>query len=78
MAFKISENEFLWVNPSKTPFDQFDITVTVGAGMPKNRAALYQIINELYRSKLISAEEAREFIVKELSLPIKAKFEELT
>lgn len=78
MAFKISENEFLWVNPSKTPFDQFDITVTVGAGMPKNRAALYQIINELYRSKLISAEEAREFIVKELSLPIKAKIEELT
>ncbi len=73
MAFKIADGEFLWINPSQINCDCFDINVTVGAGLPKNRAMLYSIITELYRSKLITPEEAREFICNQLSLPFEKK-----
>jgi len=71
MAFKIcdSDSEFIWCNPSEINCDNFDVNVTVGAGMPKNRASVYQIIVELYREKLITAAEARKFICTQLSLP---------
>lgn len=77
MAFRIcdSNNDFMWCNPSEIDCDSFDINVTVGAGMPKNRASVYQIVTELYKEKLISAAEARKFICTQLSLPFSPEFE---
>ncbi len=73
MTFRVSGEESIKVNPSHIDCKCFDVSVTVGAGLPKNRAMLYSIISELYRSGLISAEEAREYICTELSLPFEKK-----
>ena len=77
MAFKITDSkDFVWINPSEIDCDSFDVLVTVGAGMPKNRASVYQIVTELYRQKLITAGEARKFICTQLSLPFSPELTE--
>lgn len=48
----------------------FDLTVNVGTGMPKNKAFIYQAIKESYIAKAISRKEYRKLLRDYLSLPI--------
>ncbi len=48
----------------------FDLVVTVGAGLPANRAAAYQMMSDLYAKGLVSAEEVRSFLADYLGLPL--------
>ncbi len=48
----------------------FDLVVTVGAGLPANRAAAYQMMSDLYAKGLVSAEEVRSFLGDYLGIPL--------
>lgn len=49
---------------------QFDIRVSVGAGLPHNKAFLYQTIIELVNIQVITREEARIFLRDLLDWPV--------
>lgn len=49
---------------------EFDITVSVGAGLPQNKAFQYNMMRELYAMKIISAEELREWMNKNFGLAL--------
>lgn len=49
---------------------EFDIMVSIGAGLPQNKAFLYQAVVELQREGLITREEGRLFLKKMMSFPI--------
>jgi len=48
----------------------FDLTVTVGAGLPTNKTAAYQMMRDLYAAGLVTAEEVRSFLADYLGLPL--------
>jgi len=48
----------------------FDIEVTVGAGLPNNKAFVYNVIKEAYRDKVISVREARKLLKDYAALPV--------
>ena len=48
----------------------FDIKVTVGAGMPTNKAFVYNMMMELAKGGLITPPEARKWLVENFGLPI--------
>ena len=48
----------------------FDLVVTVGAGLPVNKAATYQMLSDLYGKGLVTAEEVRGFLSDYLGLPL--------
>ena len=49
---------------------RYDLTVSVGAGLPNNRAYRYSIIRQAYVDKAISKKEYREYLIKQLGLNI--------
>lgn len=49
---------------------KFDLSVTVGAGLPNNRAYRYSIIRQAYADKAISKKEYRNYLIKQLGLNI--------
>lgn len=48
----------------------FDLSVTVGAGLPNNRAYRYSIVRQAYTDKAITKKEYRNYLVKQLGLNI--------
>ena len=82
MAFRVTDkkDEFLYFTPSslkeitdnkgRVKSAQFDIAVTVGAGMPKNKAFIYQLMTELCRGGIITRSEARKYLAEQFGLPI--------
>ena len=48
----------------------FDLSVTVGAGLPSNRAYRYSIARQAYVDKAISKKEYRNYLIKQLGLNI--------
>ncbi len=48
----------------------FDLVVTVGAGLPANKATAYQMMSDLYQKGLISPQEIRGFLSDYLGLPL--------
>lgn len=48
----------------------FDLSVTVGAGLPNNRAYRYSMVRQAYADKAISKKEYRRYLVKQLGLNI--------
>ena len=48
----------------------FDITVSVGAGMPTNKAFIYQAVLELVQYGLLTQEEGRAVIKEVMNFPI--------
>ncbi|MBO4898450.1 MAG: hypothetical protein J5590_09160 [Clostridia bacterium] len=82
MAFRITDkkDKFLYFTPSslgeiidkngKAKSAQFDISVTVGAGMPKNNAFIYQLMTELCSGGIITKAEARKYLADRFGLPI--------
>lgn len=55
---------------SETKSAEFDIVVSIGAGLPHNKAFLYQAVVELQREGLITREEGRLFLKQMMSFPI--------
>jgi len=49
---------------------EFDITVTVGAGMPNNKAFVYSVMSEAFKAQIVSAEEFRKYLQNNLGLPL--------
>lgn len=54
----------------------FDLSVTVGAGLPANKATAYQMMSDLYGKGLVSAQEIRSFLSDFLGFPLKDTFPE--
>lgn len=54
----------------ETKSAEFDIRVSVGAGLPHNKAFMYQAVVELQREGLITTEEGRLFLKQIMSFPI--------
>ena len=52
---------------------EFDVVVSIGAGVPQNKAFLLQTFNELHARGIISNEEYRDFVKKFLKLPLKPR-----
>lgn len=77
-------NKYLKENPNAKPEDykymqsdkgetrkiMFDLSVTVGAGLPSNRAYRYSIARQAYVDKAISKKEYRNYLIKQLGLNI--------
>ncbi len=51
----------------------FDLIVTVGAGLPANKTAAYQMMSDLYGKGLVTAEEVRAFLADYLGMPLGAE-----
>ena len=76
--------EYLKNNPNAKPEDykymqsdkgetrkiMFDLFVTVGAGLPNNRAYRYSIVRQAYADKAITRREYRNYLIKQLGLNI--------
>lgn len=77
-------NKYLEKNPGAKPEDykymqsdkgetrkiMFDLNVTVGAGLPNNRAYRYSIVRQAYADKALSKKEYRNYLIKQLGLNI--------
>ena len=79
MAFRVTDkkDEFIFFKPSylaeihgEEESEGFDIVVTVGAGMPKNKAFVYKLMTELCAGGIISRAEARKYLVQQFGLPL--------
>ena len=79
MAFRVTDkkDEFIFFKPSylaeihgEEESEGFDIVVTVGAGMPKNKAFVYKLMTELCTGGIISRAEARKYLVQQFGLPL--------
>jgi hypothetical protein len=60
-------------NGEETKEAMFDIAVTVGAGLPNNKAFVYQMIKEAKADGTITPEEYREWLIKNMGLPFSPK-----
>lgn len=49
---------------------QYDLDVSVGAGLPNNRAYRYTIVRQMYVDKAISKREYRNYMIKQLGMNI--------
>lgn len=49
---------------------EFDLDISIGAGMPTNKSFIYQAVVELHREGLITTEEARVFLKEMMSWPV--------
>ena len=54
---------------------EFDIKVTVGAGMPSNKAFVYNMMMELAKGGLIMPQEMRKWLVENFGLPIEPELQ---
>lgn len=49
---------------------QYDLTISVGAGLPNNRAYRYQIVRQMYVDQALSKREYRNYMSKQLGMNI--------
>jgi len=75
-------SKFMQKNPALTPpttmiddtaeakESEFDVKVTVGAGLPTNKAFVYQVINEAFAKGIITPQEARNLLREYVKLPV--------
>ncbi len=57
---------------------EFDIKVTVGAGMPSNKAFVYNMMMELAKGGIITPQEIRKWLVENFGLPIEPEMPQMT
>ncbi len=67
---KLEDYKYMQSDKGETRKIKFDLTVTVGAGLPSNRAYRYSIVRQAYADKAISRKEYRKYLVKQLGLNI--------
>ena len=49
---------------------QYDLEISVGAGLPNNKAYRYSIIRQAFIDKAITTKEYREYLIKQLGLDV--------
>lgn len=49
---------------------QYDLDISVGAGLPNNRAYRYSIVRQMYVDKALSKKEYRDYMIKQLGMNI--------
>ena len=49
---------------------QYDLEISVGAGLPNNKAYRYTIVRDMYKDKAISKLEYRNYMIKQLGMDI--------
>lgn len=49
---------------------QYDLTVSVGAGLPNNRAYRYSIVRQMYVDKALTKREYRNYMIKSIGMNI--------
>lgn len=63
------EYEYMQVD-DETRKVKYDLRVSVGAGMPNNKAFKYNVMMESYKNKIISRKETRKYLIDVLGLNI--------
>ena len=49
---------------------QYDLTVSVGAGLPNNKAYRYAVVTDMYKNKALSKREYRNYMIKSLGMNV--------
>lgn len=66
-----TEEEYKYMQAdNETRKIMFDLSVSVGAGLPNNRAYRYSIVRQAYADQAISKREYRNYLIKQLGLNI--------
>lgn len=47
---------------------QYDLSVSVGAGLPNNKAYRYAVVTDMYKNKALSKREYRNYMIKALGM----------
>lgn len=88
MSFRVTgeKDEFIFFKPSdlnsiqkengECKMAEFDIYVTVGAGMPQNKSFSYQLMMEACSAGIVSKQEARKFLAEQFGLPVSPEYTE--
>ena len=64
-----SEYKYMQVD-NETRKIQYDLSVSVGAGLPNNRAYRYSIVRQMYADKVLTKREYRNYMIKNLGMNI--------
>lgn len=67
---KPEDYKYMQSDDGETRKIMFDLNVTVGAGLPNNRAYRYSIVRQAYADKALSKKEYRNYLIKQLGLNI--------
>ena len=49
---------------------QYDLSISVGAGLPNNRAYRYSIVRQMYVDKALTKREYRNYMIKSIGMNI--------
>ncbi len=67
---KEEDYKYMQSDDGETRKVMFDLSVSVGAGLPNNRAYRYSIVRQAYADKALTKKEYRNYLVKQLGLNI--------
>lgn len=67
---ELEDYKYMQSDTGETRKIMFDLSVTVGAGLPNNRAYRYSIVRQAYADKALSKKEYRNYLIKQLGLNI--------
>lgn len=68
---ELDPNEYKYMQvDNETRKIMYDLTVSVGAGLPNNRAYRYAIVTDMYKNKALSKREYRNYMIKNLGMNI--------
>lgn len=65
---KPEDYRYMQADDGETRAIMYDLNVTVGAGLPNNRAYRYSIVRQSYADKAITKKEYRNYLIKQLGL----------
>lgn len=65
---KPEDYRYMQADDGETRPIMYDLNVTVGAGLPNNRAYRYSIVRQSYEDKAITKKEYRNYLIKQLGL----------
>ena len=72
-----SEYKYMQVE-NETRKVQYDLSVSVGAGLPNNKAYRYSIVRQMYADDVLTKKEYRDYMIKALGMNIPEVPESLT
>lgn len=68
---ELNPNEYKYMQvDNETRKIQYDLSVSVGAGLPNNRAYRYSIVRQMYVDKALTKREYRNYMIKTLGMNI--------
>lgn len=68
---ELDPNEYKYMQvDNETRKIEYDLSVSVGAGLPNNRAYRYSIVRQMYADKALTKREYRNYMIKTLGMNI--------